>query len=204
MPHFRRTPSSGHRIRLGGEFHRIYTPPPARIGQASFVSKTWEVLTFTQVVAAALFATQITVHFRFHTLLLVAFAFVCHTGCVQRRLTIRSNPPGAMVYVDDQPIGNSPVSTPFTYYGTRKIRLEKDGFETVKVEQNFNPPWYEIPPLDFFSENLGMTERRDERVVDFQLYPQAIVPTDRLRARAEQLRSSIQQGVVTPMFQSPP
>ena len=29
------------------------------------------------------------------------------TGCVQRRLTIRSNPPGALVYVDDEPLGTS-------------------------------------------------------------------------------------------------
>jgi hypothetical protein len=33
-------------------------------------------------------------------------------GCVQRRMTIRSNPPGALVYVDDYQIGTTPVSTP--------------------------------------------------------------------------------------------
>ncbi|MEI6037860.1 MAG: PEGA domain-containing protein, partial [Planctomycetota bacterium] len=39
------------------------------------------------------------------------------TGCVQRRMTIRSNPPGALVYVDDYQIGATPVSTDFIYYG---------------------------------------------------------------------------------------
>ena len=40
-------------------------------------------------------------------------------GCVQRRMTIRSNPPGALVYVDDYQVGTTPVSTDFGYYGTR-------------------------------------------------------------------------------------
>ena len=43
------------------------------------------------------------------------------SGCVERRLTIRSNPPGALVYVDDYTIGVTPVSTSFIYYGTRKF-----------------------------------------------------------------------------------
>ncbi len=124
-------------------------------------------------------------------------------GCVQRRLTIRSNPPGALVYIDNQQIGHTPVSTPFTYYGTREIKLVLDGFETTTVQQTFNAPWYEIPPLDFISENFWPSEIRDERVVDFQLVPLRVVPTDELRQRAENLRSSVQQGVVTPLPQPP-
>ena len=61
-------------------------------------------------------------------------AMLCSTaglGCVQRRMTIRSSPPGAMVYVDNQEIGTTPVSTGFTYYGTREFRLVKDGYETL-------------------------------------------------------------------------
>ena len=122
-------------------------------------------------------------------------------GClgVQRRLTVRSNPSGALVVIDDQEIGYTPVSTPFNYYGTRKIQLIKDGFETITAYQKFNSPWYEIPPLDFFSENFSPNEIRDERALDFQLYPQQIVPTEQLRDRAEQLRSNSQQGLITPM-----
>src|ERR1700690_4113146 len=74
------------------------------------------------------------------TLLLVLAAIVLSlgtSGCVQRRMTIRSNPPGALVYVDDYEIGTTPVSASFTYYGTRKIRLVKDGYETLTVMQKF-------------------------------------------------------------------
>jgi hypothetical protein len=118
-------------------------------------------------------------------------------GCVRRRLTIRSNPPGAMAYVDKQPIGVTPVSTRFTYYATREIQLVKDGYETVTEKYRLWPAWYEIPPLDFFSENLWPWELRDERMVDIQLVPQQVVPTTTVVQRGEQLRAGAQQGVWT-------
>jgi hypothetical protein len=113
------------------------------------------------------------------------------SGCVERRMTIRSNPPGALVYVDDYDIGVTPVSTSFIYYGTRKIRLVKDGYETLTVIQPIPPPWYEYVPFDFVSENFVPGQIRDQRVFDFQLKPQMIVPTDQLLGRAEQLRRGI-------------
>ena len=112
------------------------------------------------------------------------------TGCVQRRMTIRSNPPGALVYVDDYQIGTTPVSTDFIYYGTRKIRLVKDGYETLTVRQPFPIPWYEVFPLDFVTENLWPGEIRDERVVDLAMMPAAATPAEEVVARAEQARLS--------------
>ncbi|MCS7304131.1 MAG: PEGA domain-containing protein [Thermoguttaceae bacterium] len=109
-------------------------------------------------------------------------------GCVQRRLTIRTDPPGAMAYVDGYPIGTTPISTDFIYYGTREIRLVKDGYETLVVKQRIWPPWYEIPPLDFISENLVPGELRDHRILEFRLQPQRITPPEQLVDRAERLR----------------
>jgi hypothetical protein len=116
-------------------------------------------------------------------------------GCVQRRLTIRSNPPGARVYVGDEEVGTTPVSTDFVYYGTRKIRLVKPGYETLVVNQPIPAPWYQIPPLDFVSEILVPGEIRDERVVNFQMVPLQPVVTEQFLSRGEQLRgaSGIQQ-----------
>jgi len=109
-------------------------------------------------------------------------------GCVQRRMTIRSSPPGALVYVDDYQIGTTPVSTDFIYYGTRKIRLVKDGYETLTVRQPFPIPWYEIFPLDFVTENLWPWEIRDERVVDLSMASATSMPPELVVARAEQAR----------------
>ena len=103
-------------------------------------------------------------------------------------MTIRSNPPGALVYVDDYQIGTTPVSTDFIYYGTRKIRLVKDGYETLTVRQPFPIPWYEIFPLDFVTENFWPWEIRDERVVDLAMTNMVSVPPESVVARAEQAR----------------
>jgi hypothetical protein len=111
-------------------------------------------------------------------------------GCVQRRFTIRSNPPGAQVYVDDYEIGTTPCSHSFIYYGTRKIRLVKDGYETLTIYQPMPTPWYQYPGIDFFSENIWPHEIRDERSFNYEMSPMVVVPGAQLLGRAEQLRSA--------------
>jgi PEGA domain len=127
---------------------------------------------------------------------------------VRRRLNVNSNPPGALVYVDNQQIGTTPCSVDFVYYGTREIRLIKPGFETLTVNQPIPTPWYEIPGLDFISENLVATKIRDNRTVTYNLAPQLIVPTPELLDRANQLRQdTFQYGTtvaVTPALAPAP
>ena len=62
------------------------------------------------------------------------------------------------------------------------------------------PPWYEVPPLDFFSENVVPGTLHDTQTLDFQLEPQRIVPKEELLARAEDLRRGTQSvaNVATP------
>jgi hypothetical protein len=125
------------------------------------------------------------------------------TGCVRRRLTVRTSPPGAQVFIDDQEIGTTPCSASYIYYGTRKITVMKDGYKTETIYQTLNPPWYEFPPLDFITENLVPREVRDERIVDVQLTPEQIVPEQKLVARASALRDSARSGTVTPLVNMP-
>jgi len=120
--------------------------------------------------------------------LVIALAGLAVPGCVQRRMTIRSSPPGALVYVDDYELGATPVSHDFVYYGTRKIKLVKDGYETLTVRQPFPLPWYQFFPLDFVTENLIPWEIRDERVVDLAMVPAASTAPESVVARAEQAR----------------
>jgi len=112
-------------------------------------------------------------------------------------MTVRTNPPGAVVYVDDYEIGTAPVSVDFTYYGTRKIRLVKNGYETLTVMQPVGAPWYEYFPVDFVSENLIPGKIRDNRTLDYQLVPERVVPSEELLERAEGLRRQTRgSGVV--------
>ncbi|MCP3692505.1 MAG: PEGA domain-containing protein, partial [Planctomycetaceae bacterium] len=52
------------------------------------------------------------------------------TATVRRRLTIISNPPGAVVFVDDREIGVTLVSPSFPSYGSRKLQLVMEAFAT--------------------------------------------------------------------------
>ena len=116
-------------------------------------------------------------------------------GCIRKRMTVRTNPPGAMAYIDKQPIGLTPVSTSFTYYATRNIEVVRDGYKTERFLRKIHPPWYAIPPLDFFSETLWPFENRDERIIDVQLTAEPDVPREALIASGEQLRLQAGQGV---------
>lgn len=129
--------------------------------------------------------------------LIVACLVVAFSGCVRRRLTVRSNPPGALVSVDNQVIGTTPAASSFTYYGTREIRVEKDGYRTETVLQRINPPWYQYPGIDFVAETLWPGELRDERVIDIELVPQTLEPTQEVLSRADQLRAQSRAGVIT-------
>ena len=111
-----------------------------------------------------------------------------------RRMTVRSNPPGAMVLVDGKEVGYTPMTMDFTYYGTREIQLVKAGYETQTVMQKIPTPWYQRVPLDFVSDNLlpfKVTNRHDFTYV---LQPQRFVPNEELLDRAWQLRSESHVG----------
>ncbi len=126
---------------------------------------------------------------------IVFLMLLSQLGCLRRRLTVRTNPSGAMVYVDRQPLGKTPVSHSFSYYGTRHFEIVKDGYRTEEFLRTFRPPWYEIPPLDFFTETLWPFEKRDERIVDVQMVPDKPVPTEALVTSAEGLRLQASQGI---------
>ena len=131
------------------------------------------------------------------SLLLAALLVAAFSGCVRRRMTVRTSPPGATVSVDNQVIGTSPAATSFVYYGTREFRIEKDGFQTETIQRRFNPPWYEWPVLDFISETLWPGEIRDERIIDVQLVEQVLEPTEEVVQRADSLRTQSRTGIVT-------
>ena len=130
-------------------------------------------------------------------LLLIAVIPLMVSGCVRRRMTVRTNPPGATVSVDNQVIGTTPAATSFVYYGTRELRIEKDGYRTETIRRNIKPPWYEYPVLDFISETLWPGELRDERIIDVELVPKQLDPANDVVERADSLRTQSRTGIVT-------
>uniref|UniRef100_A0A7C2JZ99 PEGA domain-containing protein n=1 Tax=Schlesneria paludicola TaxID=360056 RepID=A0A7C2JZ99_9PLAN len=116
------------------------------------------------------------------------------TGCVSRRMTVISDPPGALVLLEGREIGYTPVSVDFTYYGTRELTLIKDGYETLTVSQPVAKPWYQQPVVEFFADNLTPGHVTDRHQFRFTLQPQRIVPNDELRQRGEMLRGEARVG----------
>ncbi|MCE9530900.1 MAG: PEGA domain-containing protein [Planctomycetes bacterium] len=110
------------------------------------------------------------------------------SGCVERRFVIDSNPPGTKVYVNNRPVGFTPVDVPFVYYGTYLITLERDGYQTKTIEQRVAAPWYAYPPLDFLTENIYPGKASDIRRLDYEMTPLARPNLDELRYQAEELR----------------
>jgi hypothetical protein len=113
---------------------------------------------------------------------------------VSRRLTIVTNPPGAMVLLDGKETGYSPASSDFIWYGTRQVTLIKDGFETRTEYVTVPAPWYQWPGIEFFADNFSPTRVTDRRVFNFDLKPRRTVSDEELKSRARQLRSEAQIG----------
>lgn len=85
-------------------------------------------------------------------MVVLAVGTAAASGCVERRYVINSDPPGALVLRNGQPIGAAPADDHFVYYGDYHFTLIKDGYETLQVDQHIPTPWYQFFPLDFFSE----------------------------------------------------
>ncbi|RPI78788.1 MAG: PEGA domain-containing protein, partial [Planctomycetaceae bacterium] len=100
------------------------------------------------------------------------------SGCMHRRMTIRSDPPGALVLVDGEEIGTTPVGFDYTYYGTRNITLIKDGYQTKTVPLKLGTPWYQVVPLDFISDNFAGRKINDWREATYALEPAVLLPTE--------------------------
>jgi hypothetical protein len=126
---------------------------------------------------------------RFPLLAVFILLALLSNGCMHRRLTIRSDPPGAAVLVDGEEIGYTPVSFDYTYYGTREIRLIKDGYQTLTTQVKLSTPWYQILPLEFVSDNFALTKINDRREVVYALAPENIEPSQEIENRANNLRS---------------
>jgi len=91
-------------------------------------------------------------------------------ACVKKSIGVRSDPPGATVYLDGLEVGQTPVDfIPFDFYGTRQITLHKPGCLSEKRLVRMKAPWYEWFPIDIVSELVVPWTVRDQRTYYFSL-----------------------------------
>ncbi len=90
-------------------------------------------------------------------------------GCVERLLQIRSEPPGAAVFVNGERAGETPLDYPFEHYGTFEITLRSKDHASLHVLEPVAPPWYQYIPIDFAAENLVPWQIRDHHKLRYRL-----------------------------------
>jgi len=97
------------------------------------------------------------------------------TGCVERSLTIRSEPAGAQVWVNDELLGTTPHTYDFRWYGWYRVTLTKSGYAQLDDRRFLKAPLHLWIPVDLMMELLPWTIR-DDRELSYSLSPYESLP----------------------------
>jgi hypothetical protein len=87
----------------------------------------------------------------------------------ERKLVVTSTPEGALVRLDDTVVGSTPYEIAFDAYGTRRVTLYKQGYQTQSQQVELAAPWYLTFPVDLVTEVLVPIGWRDVRAIHFVL-----------------------------------
>lgn len=117
-------------------------------------------------------------------------------GCVERRIYLVSEPPGADVYIDGEFIGKTradddpegPLYASFVYYGRREYTLRLPGYRTASGSMRLETPWYQYPPMDFFAEVLAPWKIVDRHHINVELEESNPADVDELYRNAFEFR----------------
>ena len=119
----------------------------------------------------------------------VIFAAVAIAGgCVERQLTINTVPAGGVVILNDEEIGEAPVTVGFEWYGDYNVRISKAGYETLATHRELKSPWYDMFPFDFFADVVWPGTIRDKYEWTFDLKPYQEPSREQLIEEAKKLR----------------
>ena len=110
------------------------------------------------------------------------------SGCVERRLTIVTEPEEAVVWLNDEEIGVTPVTVGFNWYGDYNVRIEKPGYEILNTHRLMERPVHDKFPVDFFAEVLWPGTIEDTYTWSFELSPYQATPPEELIQAADKMR----------------
>jgi len=112
-------------------------------------------------------------------------------GCVERKLTIKTEPEQALVVLNDEEIGISPVTVSFNWYGDYRVEISKAGYETLKTHRELKAPLHDKFPFDFVAQILNPKRVVDEYEWSFELKPLQLPAREELIHASEQLKSQL-------------
>ena len=116
-------------------------------------------------------------------------------GCVQRTVSIDSQPQGALVFLNGEEAGRTPLARDFIWYGTYDVVVRKEGYQTLRTRQPIIAPWWQWPPIDLFAELFPL---KDARAYSYPLQPTGdpSIDVDAILARSGELQSKLQSSRV--------
>ena len=115
-------------------------------------------------------------------------------GCVERTIEITSEPSNALVHLNDEEVGRTPVEVPFTFYGTYDVRLQREGFKPMWTKRDANAPLWDLPGPDLIAEAVPGAESRVKWHFDLEQAPApGEVDDAALLDHAKQMRARTRQ-----------
>ncbi|MFC1762611.1 PEGA domain-containing protein [Planctomycetota bacterium] len=123
--------------------------------------------------------------------LLALGACVLLCGCVERTLSIKTAPDKAMVYLNDEEAGFTPVTVELKWYGDYRVRIQKEGYETLQTHRKLKAPWYDYFPFDFFAQLLTPQRIVDNYEWTFELESHQPLDRDSLIQKAQALQAAL-------------
>jgi hypothetical protein len=131
-------------------------------------------------------------------ILLLPTVLLLAGGCVQRTMTINSDPPGAVVVMNDQELGRTPLTKGFTWYGTYDVQVRLEGYQTLSKKERVIAPLWQWPPFDLAAE-FWPGHLKDERHFFYSLKPVSTtqVSAQTMLARSAELQSKLESSQYT-------
>jgi hypothetical protein len=116
-------------------------------------------------------------------------------GCVERKLTIVTDPSDAVVWLNDEEVGRTPVTVNFKWYGDYRVRIEKSGYAILNTHQAMKRPLHDVFPFDFFAECVWPGRIVDTYTWNYQLATYQPAKTSELIESANAAKASFKQEI---------
>ena len=126
----------------------------------------------------------------------IGLLLIASSGCVRRTLTVTTDPPGAMLFLNNVEVGRTPFERDFIYYGTYDVVLRKEGYDTLKTRGKVIAPWWQWVPIDLLAEFLPLHDRQN---LTYTLHPTSTAAIDPklMLSRAEAMSTKLESSPLT-------
>jgi hypothetical protein len=128
-------------------------------------------------------------------ILWAAAIMMLSAGCVERKLTIVTEPENAVVWLNDEEIGATPVTVNFKWYGDYRVRIEKPGYAIINTHKDLKQPLHDKFPIDFFAQHLWPGRIVDTYTWNYEMKPYEAPNSEELIQAGRAAKATFQQEI---------